>query len=104
MPKIELVYDRDCPNVEATRVVLRRALGKAGLPEEWTEWDREAPESPEHARSYGSPTVLVGGTDVSGDGGESDANCCRVYAGADGGLRGVPAFEDVVRALAASGP
>ncbi|MFQ5747030.1 MAG: hypothetical protein ACE5HF_07395 [Gemmatimonadota bacterium] len=98
--KIELVYDRGCPNVEAARDVLRRALGAAGLPPEWKEWDREAPGSPAHAKRYGSPTVLVGGADVSGGGAESEANCCRVYEAADGGLRGVPALEDIVRALA----
>ena len=101
MQNIELVYDVDCPNVEGARAVLREALQEAGLDPEWIEWDREDPISPPHARMYGSPTVLVDGRDVSGEGGEANANCCRVYTAADGNLRGVPSRESVLSALQA---
>jgi len=99
MPNIELIIDAGCPNVEAARGVLRAALVAEGLAAEWTEWDREAEESPPYARDYGSPTILVDGRDVSGQGTESDANCCRVYASADGSFRGVPEIEAVLSAL-----
>jgi hypothetical protein len=99
MRTIELIYDRDCPNVEAARAVLREALDKAGLDAEWTEWDREDAASPEYARLFGSPTILVAGEDVSGQDTESDANCCRVYSGSDGGLQGVPEVGAVLAAL-----
>lgn len=99
MPKIELIIDAGCPNVEAARGVLREALVEAGIEAEWTEWDRESDGSPAYAREYGSPTILVDGIDVSGQGSQSDANCCRVYVAADGAFRGVPGREAVLSAL-----
>ncbi len=103
MRRIELIYDMDCPNVESARGVLRDALAAEGLEAEWAEWNRESGDSPEYAREYGSPTILVDGRDVSGQGSEADANCCRVYAAADGALRGVPEVETVRAALRLAG-
>ena len=100
---IELITDADCPNVEATRAVLRLALDAVGLPHEWTEWDRGVESSPPYARHYGSPTVLVDGFDVSGEGEAADGNCCRIYRDESGNFRGVPGLESVVEALKAAG-
>lgn len=97
--KVELVYDHDCPNVEAARTQLRRALAETGQPPEWQEWDRESPAAPEYVKDYGSPTILVDGTDVAGEATEADSKCCRVYAGTDGRLQGVPSFEIISAAL-----
>ena len=97
--KVELITDRDCPNVEATREQLRQAFVAVGEPPAWDEWDRAADDAPLYARSYGSPTVLVDGRDVVGGETESDANCCRVYQGADGRLQGIPSVEEIVHAL-----
>ncbi len=101
MKTVELITDRDCPNVEEARTQLRRALAALDLPVEWQEWDRASPDAPPHALRYGSPTVLVNGRDVAGDGSEADANCCRVYIEADGGLRGTPSAETIKAALLA---
>ncbi len=100
--KVELIIDRDCPNVQATREVLSQALSAAGKEPAWTEWDRGAARSPAYVRRYGSPTVLVDGLDVSGNGSESDANCCRVYRDPDGGFGGVPSRECILAALEAA--
>ena len=97
MKTIELIIDRDCPNVVDARAELRRALAELELPLEWQEWDRESPDAPAHARNYGSPTVLVDGRDVAGDNTEGDGNCCRVYVQADGRFRGAPS-ADMIRA------
>ncbi len=97
--KVELIYDRDCPNVEAARAQLRKALAAVGAPAEWQEWDREAEGVPQYARRYGSPTILVDERDVEGEGTESDSNCCRVYAGENGRLQGVPPVDKIVDAL-----
>jgi len=106
--KVELITDVDCPNVEAARANLMRAFSRVGLPARWTEWERDDPEAPAWVAEYGSPTVLVDGRDVSGDGGSSPSggNCCRVYDGEDGALTGVPPVELLVDALseAASSP
>ncbi len=100
---IELITDVDCPNVEATRAVLREALDAVGRAREWTEWDRGAENSPPYARRYGSPTVLVNGIDISGEGGAADGNCCRIYQDEAGKFLGVPTRESVVEALEAAG-
>ena len=99
MKIVELIIDRGCPNVEAARAELRRALSDLELPLRWQEWDRESAEAPSYAREYGSPTVLVDGRDVVGDGTEADANCCRVYLGGDGRIRGAPSAEEIRDAL-----
>lgn len=99
MATLELIFDRDCPNAEAAREHLRQALALANRDPVWTEWDREAPESPDHARQFGSPTILVNGRDVSGKDTESDANSCRVYQHENGGFAGAPSPEDILAAI-----
>ncbi len=98
--RVELIYDRDCPNVEAARAVLLRAFVETGVPASWAEWDRQAPESPERVRGYGSPTILVNGHDVAGAAPGSGADCCRVYDHGAGQLQGVPPVERIAKALA----
>lgn len=96
--RVELVWDHECPNVEAARCVVREALRQVGSAEQWTEWRIGTDELPAHARGFGSPTILVDGLDVTGQpGGESD-NCCRVYLRPDG-MAGVPTVEEVVTRL-----
>jgi mercuric ion transport protein len=101
-PRIDLVFDNDCPNVEDARALLRRALGAAGLALMWQEWERDAAETPAALRGLGSPTILVDGVDVSGAEApvspSERANCCRVYENG-GRLRGIPAAETVATAL-----
>lgn len=97
MPTVELIYDSDCPNVPATRGNLLRAFSQAGLVPRWREWDRADAETPEYARAYGSPTVLVNGKDVAGSG-IADAACCRIYNG-DGSNQGAPPVVSIMAAL-----
>lgn len=63
---VELIYDRDCPNVLDARANLVKALTASGREARWTEWDRSAPDGPPHVRGYGSPTILVDRKDVAG--------------------------------------
>ena len=84
---VELVYFDGCPHTEAARRSLRAALGGGG----WTEWNLSDPDTPERYRRYGSPTVLVGGKDVRGGGGETHGMACR----ADG----APEAQEIRRAL-----
>ncbi len=99
MPKVELIYDTGCPNVEAARQQLRRAFQELGQSPDWEEWDRGAPSSPAHARQYGSPTILVDGKDVTGASPSDGADCCRVYRTGHDGLQGVPPIETITAAL-----
>lgn len=96
---VELIYDADCPNVAATRSLLIKAFTRTGASARWREWERSAPESPEYARSYGSPTILVDGADVAGTGPVAGAGACRVYADAQGALHRTPSLEAVCAAL-----
>jgi hypothetical protein len=98
MPKVELIYDNDCPNVAAAREQLRRALLDVGVPAEWQEWDRGNPSSPDYAQRYGSPTILVEGRDVAGSVPSDVAACCRLYR-SGGAFQGVPPAEVIASAL-----
>lgn len=104
---IELVFDRTCPNADGARAQLRVALARVGIAGEWTEWDRDAADSPPHVRRYASPTILVNGRDVvdSGAGGTTlDGMAgCRIYVDHSGTLSGVPPMEALVAALVADG-
>ncbi len=98
MPKIELIYDLDCPNVAATRATLMRAFSLAGLPAAWTEWERGGANAPEHVRQFGSPAILMDGRDIGGRP-PNPAASCRLYRNADGVASGVPSVELIVQAL-----
>jgi hypothetical protein len=97
--RVELVYDRDCPNVDAARAVLRRAFAELGVAPALIEWDRNDRDSPDRVRGYGSPTILVDGQDIAGVEPNASADCCRLYTSDEGGLRGVPSVEQIVVAL-----
>jgi hypothetical protein len=98
VPHIEFLYDRACPNVAAARAALRIALAHAGLPVTWQEWERADPAAPAHARRYGSPTILIDGTDLI-DEPPSDAPSCRLYPDGRGGHAGVPSAMLIRAAL-----
>lgn len=98
MPKIEFIYDRDCPNIEDARTQLRLALSQSGLPATWQEWEHHDPASPAYARLYGSPTILVAGQDIAGDTPSGDPSC-RIYTNTQGRNRGVPDAALIHKAL-----
>lgn len=79
--RIELIYQPDCPNIDAARSAIRDALTELKIdPIEWSEWDSTSSDAPQYAKNYGSPTVLVDRHDVSGETCDSpDGNSCRVY-------------------------
>ena len=103
IPRIELVYDRTCPNVNRARENVTAALRELQAPLIWTEWDREAAETPSNRRDFGSPTVLVDGRDVGCDettAPRSDANSCRVYFDPNGNcLCGAPSAQLILDAI-----
>lgn len=101
MPHIELVYDRECPNVTHARANLLRAFVRANLTPRWSEYLHD--DAPPHARGFGSPTILVDGRDVAGVSAGAE-ECCRVYTTEGGTLAGVPAVAAIAAALASSEP
>jgi mercuric ion transport protein len=89
--KVQLLYFPGCPNVDAARDVLRRALvGRRAIVQEI---DTTATSTPERLRGWGSPTILVDGIDVADE--KPSGQCCRLYLGAE--VRGAPS-EAVIRA------
>jgi mercuric ion transport protein len=102
VPRIDLIFDNGCPNVDDARALLTNALAEAGLQPTWREWERAAAETPAELRGLGSPSILVDGVDVSGadsvHGLLEHANCCRIYENG-GRFRGVPAVEVLTAAL-----
>ena len=66
MPIVELVAFDGCPNRDRARANLRAALAEAGLPSVWQELDASGRNVPDHARGWGSPTILVDGVDAAG--------------------------------------
>jgi len=100
---VELLYDRDCPNVAATRSRLLEAFAQAGLPARWSEWDLAGEDTPAAHRGRPSPSVLVDGRDVLGAEAAGDGPGCRLYRDAAGALDPAPPVEAIVQALRASG-
>lgn len=102
--RVELVYDRTCPNVEMARGAIREALAASSAPAEWTEWERGTDATPLPLRALGSPTILVNGRDVAGsdETAQPDANSCRVYLDECGCLCGAPTPKQIVKAIEAA--
>lgn len=97
--QVELIYDADCPNVAAARSLLIQAYTQTGVSARWREWERGAPDSPEYALRYGSPTILVNGKDVAGAAPVAGIGACRVYANGEGKLSRTPPLDAVCSAL-----
>jgi hypothetical protein len=91
MPRVELLFFPGCPHVALARAALQEALGEQGT---WHEIDVTAADAPESVRRFGSPTVLVDGSDVE-PGPALSGRACRVYA--DG--TGAPSVAVLRRAL-----
>ncbi len=91
-PRIDLVYFEGCPNAVKARENLRSAIELVGAGVEWAEWDLMADGTPDLYRTHGSPTVLVNGKDVTGEGHGAVAMACR----ADG----APSVETIRNAIA----
>jgi mercuric ion transport protein len=102
--RVELLFDRECPNVAATRERLSLALQAARLPLSWIEWDQRLPGVPSHVRSFGSPTVLIEGRDVDGLEPGCDSSCCRLYECAENRTSGIPSVALIQAALLQAAP
>lgn len=101
---VELIYDADCPNVARARSLLIRAFTWTGVSARWREWERGSPDSPEYARRYGSPTILIDGQDVAGAAPVAGVGACRVYADGEGKLSRTPPLDAVCSALLRASP
>lgn len=79
---VELVYFEGCPNADAARENLRKAFVELKMEADWQEWDQNNDDIPDHLKIFGSPSILVEGTDVAGDPDDCcQAKSCRIYEG-----------------------
>ena len=92
---IQLLFFPDCPNVGAARSALAQALSNFVDAPPVHEVDVTDPEAPPHLRAWGSPTILVDGTDVAG--GHPSGACCRLYPTSE--VRGAPSEALIEAAL-----
>ncbi len=99
-PVVDLVFFDGCPHVEAARGALRRAFAEAGRQDGWSEWRSDDPSLPAYARGFGSPSIFVGGREVTGADPACSGGSCRVYQGQDGALAGAPDPATLAAALA----
>jgi len=81
-PRIQLLVFDGCPLADAARRSLQTALDSLELPG-FEEIDLLDPATPDELRGWGSPTILMGGEDLTG-GEKGSAVGCRVYDGQDG--------------------
>jgi len=97
---VELIYFYGCPNVPLARERLSCAFSALGMTPHWDEWDCNASGVPGHARTYGSPTILVNGKDVAGmEPSGDEVGSCRVYVDGAGTIDGAPSVEVITAAL-----
>ena len=99
MHKVELVYEKSCPNIQAARINLLQAFSELKLAPKWQEWEVSEADIPAYVRNLGSPTILVNGKDVSGTAEDGHDLSCRVYTDVDGKISGVPTVGLIKNAL-----
>jgi len=101
--KVELVFEKTCPNVDAAREQIREAFALVNREPVWQEWEVSDSRAPTYVRVYGSPTILINGIDVSGVAPGDCRDNCRIYRNGDGHLAVVPPIQKIVNALLANG-
>jgi hypothetical protein len=106
VPRVELLWWRECPSWERALEMLRAAMEEIGLePDsiEVTEIDTDAAAKREEF--VGSPTIRVDGRDIQPPSdGEMTGLACRVYRRRDGSISPLPDPEDLRDALGAATP
>ena len=99
MTKVELIYHTDCPNLEPARETLGLALEELQMDRDWVEWNSDEEDAPSYAKQYGSPTILINGTDVGKAQPSGTGSCCRVYDLGAGKMAGIPTVEMIKKSL-----
>lgn len=90
---LQLLTFPGCPLAAAARAEVQDALAQCG-PIEYEEIDILDPATAEGLRGWGSPTILLDGSDITGQS-KGDAVGCRVYPG----KKKVPASGDIFAAI-----
>ena len=89
---IRLLYFDGCPNVEQARRNLRAALSQAGHAPAWEEIDLRSDGAPKEWRGFPSPTIMVGGKEITtGASAAGGSGACR--------FGGAPSVEQIAAVL-----
>jgi hypothetical protein len=103
MPRVELLWWRECPSWARAVDLVREEMGAHGLDPADLRLREISTEEEAVAEGFvGSPTVRVGGGDIVPTGDEPAGLTCRVYRRRDGRVSPLPDPEDVRDALAAA--
>ena len=92
-PNVQFLSFPGCPLESKARTELEKALAECGL-NRYENINVMAEQTAEELKSWGSPTILVDGTDVTGHEG-GDGVGCRIY----GGDMGVPDAQSIIEFL-----
>jgi hypothetical protein len=102
LPRVELLWWRECPSWERALGELREEMGTLGLDPASVEVREVATErAAEREEFVGSPTIRVDGRDIQPPGDEPAGLTCRVYRLRDGRISPLPDRADLREALAA---
>jgi mercuric ion transport protein len=94
--KIQLLTFSGCPNAGPARHALREAITLEHVSAAIEEIDVTAEDAPPWAKSWGSPTILIDGVDVSGASPSPSEASCRLYEG------GAPSITQIRTRLSAA--
>ena len=97
---MEILWWEGCPSTDRTLAIVRDALAAEGLDPEAVEMrEMETADDAERERFVGSPTIRIGGHEVSPAEGEPVGLTCRVYRLRDGRISPTPDPSDIREAI-----
>ncbi|MFL5907518.1 MAG: thioredoxin family protein [Solirubrobacterales bacterium] len=104
VPRVELLWWRECPSWERALAMLREAMEAVGLdPDSIEAHEVDTEKAAEREEFVGSPTIRVDGHDIQQPAeGEPTGLACRVYRRRDGRTSPLPDPEDLRDALRAA--
>lgn len=97
MRKVEIVVDSKCPNQKQVEERVKEAFALINRKPKYSVWVSDEEASPDYAKQFGSPTVLVNGKDVAGEL-PGNKDCCRIYDNG-GKIDGAPSAEIIATAI-----
>jgi hypothetical protein len=103
MPRVELLWWRECPSWQRAIDLVREEMAAAGLDPRGLDVREITTEEEAAAEGFpGSPTVRVNGADIAPPGDEPVGLTCRVYRRRDGRVSPLPDPQEVRETLIAA--
>ena len=96
--RIDLVYDADCPHTELARENVNLSLTNYTGEIDLHEWNSSDPKCPSHVLGFGSPTILIDKTEITGTLPLAGMRGCRIYRTSEG-QKNAPTVKQIRDAL-----